>query len=194
MDSVFLISKQTGKVAWKIGGASYSKDGAPLIEVKNDPLGGFFRQHDARFLPDGTISMFDDQTGVTGPARGLVLSYDLSTNTASVAWQFQGKGPSLAMGSLRVLPDGSRTIGWGFLPGAPALTEVDAKGAVHREVTLTGATTRTAVRRCPSPSSTSTSCGRPRAARTERHCDFRSCSCICFFWASTSTASGGPLS
>jgi hypothetical protein len=129
MDSIFLINKSTGAVMWKMGGSTYTKDGAPFVQVMGDPLGGFFRQHDARFQSDGTISVFDDQTDRPGPARALVLSYDLTSNTASIVWQYRGASPISSMGSVTLLADGSRVIGWGTAGGSnPSFSEVTESG------------------------------------------------------------------
>ena len=129
MDSIFLVSKATGAVVWKMGGAAYTKEGAPYIQVTGDPMGSFVQQHDARFLPNGDISMFDDQSVSSYPWRAVVYSYDLTTGTATMVWQYQGTATSAMMGSFRVLGDGSRVIGWG-LGGAPdlAFSEVDVNG------------------------------------------------------------------
>jgi hypothetical protein len=129
MDSVFLVSKASGNVVWKMGGSPYTKDGAAYLQVTGDPQTAFYRQHDARFLPDGQISVFDDATDTPGRARGVVYSYDVSAGTASFVWQYAGAVSSAAMGSFRVMPDGSRIIGWGE-GGTPQLvfTEVDASG------------------------------------------------------------------
>jgi hypothetical protein len=126
LDAVSLVSHETKKVIWKIGGTTYNKDGAAHITVTGDALGGFFRQHDARFQPGGTVSMYDDQTGKPGPSRGLLLSYDVDAGTAAVAWQYQGTGPVFSQGSLTILADGSHVIGWGA--GVPAFTEVTLDG------------------------------------------------------------------
>ena len=133
MDSVFMVSRTTGKVLWKMGGTTASQDDAPYIALVDDPLTSFHRQHDVRILPDGTISMFDDQTATAGPARALIVSYDVAAGTAKVAWQYQGTMTSLAMGSFRILEDGSRVIGWGvgwgiLGPSNRAFTEVDEAG------------------------------------------------------------------
>jgi hypothetical protein len=129
MDALFLISKTTGKVMWKMGGAPYNKDGATLVQVTGDPLNGFYRQHDARFQPDGTISLFDDQTSMPGPARAIVVSYDTDAATASIVWQYAGTASVSAMGSFDILPDGSRVVGWGLQGGGnPTFTEVDQNG------------------------------------------------------------------
>jgi hypothetical protein len=129
MDSVFLVSKATGDVVWKMGGAAYTRDGATYLTVTGDPQTSFYRQHDARFLPNDQISLFDDATSMPSPARGVIYSYDVSAGTATFVWQHAGAVASAAMGSFRVLPDGSRIIGWGE-GGTPQLvfTEVDASG------------------------------------------------------------------
>ena len=136
MSSIFYIEKSTGKVLWKMGGATYSKDGATYVSVA-DP---FALQHDARFQPDwssasgggsGHISLFDDESYTTTPARAVV--YDVAvgdagaTGTATVSWQYKGATSSVAMGSFRIMPDGSRVIGWGLVQGG-GFTEVDAAG------------------------------------------------------------------
>lgn len=129
MDSIFLVSRATGQVLWKMGGSSYTKEGAPFLQVSGDSMGGFHRQHDARFQPDGTISLFDDETSLPGPARALVVSYDVVAGTASVVWQYSGTGSVGAMGSFDILPDGSRVIGWGTQEGGnPTFTEVTPSG------------------------------------------------------------------
>ncbi len=145
MNSIFYVEKSTGRVLWKMGGAQASKDGATYVSVA-DP---FAEQHDARFQPDwsagcgggsGHISLFDDESYLPNPARAVV--YDVvvggpdagtcggagsATGTATVSWQRKGATSSLAMGSFRILPDGSRVIGWGLTPGA-GFTEVDFGG------------------------------------------------------------------
>lgn len=153
MDSVFYVDRPSGKVLWKMGGATASKDGATYVAV-SDP---FFRQHDARLQPgwspscnggSGQVSVFDDETQAPGPARGVV--YDVvvgggdggstdcdggpaidggTPGQATVAWQYKGKATTAATGSFRISQDGSRVIGWG-LGGAPdlAFTEVDVNG------------------------------------------------------------------
>jgi hypothetical protein len=142
MDSVFYIDRSTGKVLWKMGGATYSKDGATYVAMR-DP---FFRQHDARLLPGwstecggghGQLSVFDDESSRSQPARAAVYDVNVGEGQgtecgpvgATLAWAHPGSENSVFMGSFRILPDGSRTIGWGQ-GGAPGLvfSEVDAWG------------------------------------------------------------------
>jgi hypothetical protein len=136
MSSVFYVDKTTGKIVWKMGGSAYTKDNATYIPVA-DP---FEEQHDARLQPGwsestgrGQVSVFDDDSSGSAPARGLVLDVrtgaDGATPGATVAWQYKTKGRSGNRGSFRIYPDGSRVIGWGE-NATPHLvfTEVDAKG------------------------------------------------------------------
>jgi hypothetical protein len=141
MDSVFYIDRADGKVLWKMGGSPYSKDGALYVPVADT----FQRPHDARLQPGwspttsggrGQISFFDDETDSSKPARAV--AYDVTalpdapgyiTTGATVAWQYKGASAIQLNGSFRILPDGSRVIGWGT-GGEPGLvfTEVDDKG------------------------------------------------------------------
>jgi hypothetical protein len=134
MNSIFYVERLTGTVLWKMGGSTYTKDNAIYIPVA-DP---FIEQHDARLQPgwseaDGTgqISVFDDQSGTTAPARGLLLDVktgaDGATPGATVAWQYKSVANSSDRGSFRISPDGSRVIGWGTIRNV-TFTEVDVEG------------------------------------------------------------------
>ena len=130
LDSVFFIAKQTGKIVWKLGGARYSKDGAQLLTMLDAPKATFFRQHDARFLADGGISLFDDQTAMPAVARGAEYRLDFAAGTAQLTMQYPGPTSSLAMGSFRHYDDGSRVVCWGFpSTGLLAMSEFNAAGA-----------------------------------------------------------------
>ncbi|HEX7667519.1 MAG TPA: aryl-sulfate sulfotransferase, partial [Polyangiaceae bacterium] len=131
-NSVFYIDRSTGKILWKLGGTATNKDGATPIVVQNDPEGTFSMQHDARFLANGHVSLFDDHgAGFLGEvARGVEYSIDHTTDTATVAWQFLGSATSTFMGSTRRGDDGDTVIGWGGLTvGTTMLTEVNSTGA-----------------------------------------------------------------
>jgi hypothetical protein len=140
LDSVFYVDKTSGKVLWKMGGPSASKDEASYVPVA-DP---FHRQHDARLLPGwssacggrGQISMFDDESFEAAPARGVVYDVDVGepgsgcgSAAASVAWEFSGLMSSQYMGSFRIASDGSRVIDWGT---------AGTRGRIFTEVDLAG--------------------------------------------------------
>lgn len=148
LDAVFLISKATGSIVWKLSGAPSNKDGAKIIATTAD--GAFYRQHDARFLPNGQISLFDDQTSMPGPARGIAYALDLDRRLAEITWQYAGPASSLAMGSTRIGADGDAIIGWG-LPSAGSLvfSEVNAANADVLDVSFDSATSYRAVKAPP---------------------------------------------
>jgi hypothetical protein len=144
MDSLFYIDRSTGAVLWKMGGSTFSKDGAAYVPVSD----AFHRQHDGRLQPGwssacsghGQISLFDDETATSDLARAVL--YDVTVGAsqgtercaaagATVAWQYRGASASGYMGSFRVLGDGSRVIGWGDNgDDGRTLTEVDLDGRV----------------------------------------------------------------
>ncbi len=127
------VRRSDGKVQWKLGGTPTNKDGAELMTIANDPDGGTLMQHDARFLPDGHVTVFDNRNLTDGhAARGLELSLDHTTHTAQIVWSFDAPTgfPSCCMGDVRVMPDDERVIGWGNLysPGGLVFSDLDANG------------------------------------------------------------------
>jgi hypothetical protein len=130
LDAILQISKSTQQVMWKLGGTAYNKDGAQILTIMNDPEMSIYGQHDARFRPNGGISLFDDHSFATGAARGLEYALDLNAGTAELVWQYQGTANSFATGSFRRYADGSNVIGWGYFNGTPNLvfSEVDDAG------------------------------------------------------------------
>jgi hypothetical protein len=128
-NAIFYISRSTSKVIWKLGGSAYSKDGAMLFAPQEDPETTFSLQHDARFRPNGNVSLFDDHGASAGVARGVEYAIDTTGGWAGVVWQFLGKGQSQFEGSFRRYDDGESVIGWGYVPNDPrVVTEVDAEG------------------------------------------------------------------
>ena len=128
MDAVWYIDKASGTIVWKMGGAPYSKDGAQIIRLVGDPETTFNHQHDARFQPNGDVSLFDDHTNLSGPARGVEYAIDFTSGTATVVWQYAAAGNTTAMGSFRRYADGSNVIAWGLSSNPAMFTEVDDQG------------------------------------------------------------------
>lgn len=60
LDAVYKVVKASGNIAWKLGGTTRPES----LVVVDDPVftagGSFSGQHDARLLPDGTVTVFDN--------------------------------------------------------------------------------------------------------------------------------------
>ncbi len=129
--AAFYIDRTSGNVLWKVGGAPTNKDGAQIIKVGSDANGPFNMQHDARFLPNGDVSLFDDHGAVpnSGVARGVEYAIDHTANTANEVWQFLGTEEAQYEGSFRRYADGESVIGWGEIgPDPRVVSEIDPAG------------------------------------------------------------------
>ncbi|MFM8303455.1 MAG: arylsulfotransferase family protein [Actinomycetota bacterium] len=126
----------TGIIDWKIGGSSTPAS----LTVVGDSSGGpvFGGQHDARLLPDGTVTVYDNGTLLNRPPRALRFAIDLTARTATVIENVaDSRVPgSACCGSARRLPGGNWVAGWGgtavaaeLTPqGSPVLTVQSAPG------------------------------------------------------------------
>lgn len=146
-NALFYIDRATGNILWKVGGSAYSKDGATYVRVVDDPQTSFNMQHDARLLPNGDITVFDDHGATPGVARGAEYAIDHQANTATLAFQFLGTAQSQYEGSFRRYADGDSVISWGYIPtDSRILTEIDANGADVFDVAFAGQVSYRAVK------------------------------------------------
>lgn len=142
LNAVWYIDKSSSKIVWKMGGKPYSKDGAQLIQVVGDPEITFNSQHDARFQPNGDVSLFDDHSVKPGGARGVEYALDFTKGTATFVQQFPATAASTAMGSFRRYSDGFIVVDWGLAPTNPAaFTEFDEQGNDLLDVSFGGDST-----------------------------------------------------
>jgi hypothetical protein len=119
--AVYDIDHQTGAVNWRLGG-----------KRSTFALGrgvSFAWQHDARILPDGTVTVFDD--GALPPvhkqSRGIRLTLDTTHRTASLLKEYD-HSPSLLAGfegNMQTLSGGDVFLGWGQ---QPYFTELNPHG------------------------------------------------------------------
>jgi hypothetical protein len=112
LDAVYKIDRRTGRIVWKLGGTRTPE----RLNVVGDPLGRFplGAQHDARFLTDGTISIYDNRSELRQPPR--VVRYRIN-EPAGRARLVQAIGErrtpnSLCCGSARRVGR-SWVVGWG---------------------------------------------------------------------------------
>ncbi len=109
--TIYKINKPTKNIIWQLGGKQTSFTIASVAE--------FSWQHDARFLPNNLVSMFDDNSdgsSVPGPpSHGLILQLDLINMTASL-YRSYFHDPNITVasqGNVESLPNGNKFVGWG---------------------------------------------------------------------------------
>jgi hypothetical protein len=121
--AAYEIDHLSGAVLWRLGGKRPSfKMGAGT---------GFAWQHDVRWQPNGTLTIFDDGAVPKAHSQSRAIREQIDWKNHSVA--LVGRyvhTPALLTGSqgnFQVLPDGNSFVGWGELP---YLTEYNAAGQV----------------------------------------------------------------
>jgi Arylsulfotransferase (ASST) len=131
MDSVFYVERPSGRVLWKMGGKTFSIDGATYVPVA-DP---FHRQHDARLQPgwsstcsgagaSGQVSLFDDETAEVGPARAVLYDVHVGApvlNDAGDAGMSSLEGGSPDCGTVTDAGVSAATLAWQY-KGAASVT------------------------------------------------------------------------
>jgi hypothetical protein len=113
--AVYKIDRESGEVIWRLGGKK--------SDFEMGPGTRFAFQHDARRLPDGTISIFDNGSLVfengtpkaVEESRAIVLELDEERMRASLVREYThpDKQYADAAGNTQVLPNGNVFVGWG---------------------------------------------------------------------------------
>jgi hypothetical protein len=112
LDAVYKIDKSTGGIVWKLGGTTRPAS----LNVLGDPFAYTFGgQHDARLLPDGTMTVFDNRTELGTPPRAVRFRIDEATGTARLLQSIIDPNvpASQCCGSARRLGNGDWLIDWG---------------------------------------------------------------------------------
>jgi hypothetical protein len=122
-DAIYDVARSDGHVIWKLGGTGTPRS----LQIVGDGGPDFGGQHDIRALPDGTITLHDNGTGLHRPPRALRFSIDQQARTATLVEQIADPLPedSPCCGSARKLPGGHWVISWG---GTHLITEQTATG------------------------------------------------------------------
>jgi Arylsulfotransferase (ASST) len=108
--TAYLISGTTGQIAWRLGG-----------KMSSFTIGqgaAFAWQHDVELLPDGTVSVFDneDTPPEASESKALDISLDAASHSATLVDEraYPGRGilaPS--QGDVQLLANGDDFVGWG---------------------------------------------------------------------------------
>ncbi|MEA2124165.1 MAG: hypothetical protein QOI80_947, partial [Solirubrobacteraceae bacterium] len=117
VSAVYLVRRSDGRILWKLGGTRRKES----LTIKGDRfdhqnLGG---QHDARLLPDGSVSVHDNgEFRHHGVPRILRFRINTSRRTATLVQELTDKrvGPSYCCGSAERLSHGHWLVDWGANP------------------------------------------------------------------------------
>jgi hypothetical protein len=117
MDGVFRVNRNAdavhaeGQVEWTFG-TPPSTDGAKVLTVVGDPLGGPKRPHDARLNGD-VLTMLDNRANTGQPPRAVAYRIDVAAGTATMLWEFRNPTPGgSTLGSTQQTAD-SVVVNWG---------------------------------------------------------------------------------
>jgi len=137
-DAVYGIDRDSGEIAWKLGGTETAESLRIVGDPAARPFGG---QHDARIAADGTLSVYDN--GKDRPRRPRVAFYRLEPRRGRAVYLGRLNDPAVrtshCCGSARQLPDGGWLVSWG---DNPLVTGFDPEGRVAFRLRLAASTFR----------------------------------------------------
>jgi Arylsulfotransferase (ASST) len=109
LSEITKINLKTGDIIWRFGGKANQ-----FKLIGGQP---FAFQHDVRQLPNGDITIFDNQGTQQNPAtsHGLEYKLDEKNRTATQVWEYTHTPPVFAtfMGDTQRLSDGNTFLDWG---------------------------------------------------------------------------------
>lgn len=120
--ALYKLDGKTGSVKWRLNGKLSD------FAVAQDAQ--FSWQHDARFQPDGRLSIFDDGAGTYKTekrSRGIIVNVNDTAKTVELdrAYVLPGDVLSSSQGSVRILSNSNVFVGWG---SSPYLSEYSKEG------------------------------------------------------------------
>jgi hypothetical protein len=130
LDEVTKINRNTGEITWRLGGKASS------FTFTNDP--GFRFQHDARRLPDGHLTVYDNRTGLSPRySRGVEYALDEVAMTATLVREVRNTPDTYGgyLGNMQALSNGNMVVGWGS-SSIPVMTEFAPDGRKLFELSM----------------------------------------------------------
>jgi hypothetical protein len=108
--ATYLIDGTTGALIWRLGGKQSSFALGTGVS--------FAWQHDAELLPDGTISLFNNEASPAEAkeSSALDIALDSAAGTATLVHQFTYPGQGIlseSQGDVQLLANGDSFVGWG---------------------------------------------------------------------------------
>ncbi len=120
----YQLQRGSGKILWRLGGNKSSFAMGPGTKVA--------WQHDARMLPDGELTFFDDGANppIHSQSRAVRIKLDLKHRRAQLTKAYTHSDPPLlaaSQGNAQTLSDGNMLVGYG---GSPAISEFAKDGSL----------------------------------------------------------------
>ncbi len=113
----------SGDVLWRLGGNRSSFAMGPGTKTA--------WQHDARLLPSGEVTMFDNGSNppVHSRSRAVRIALDFKTHEARLRSVYTHPNPllSVSQGNVQTLADGNAVVGYGAIP---EISEYDKSGSL----------------------------------------------------------------
>lgn len=109
--TIYRINKPTKTILWELGGKHSD------FTISNEAQ--FSWQHDAHFLSNHQISLYDDNSNgsstPTTPSHGLILQLDFTDMTASLyrSYYHDPNISASSQGNVQTLDNGNKFVGWG---------------------------------------------------------------------------------
>jgi len=128
--AAYMISTSAGGTVWTLGGKHSSFTLGPGMR--------FAWEHDVEVLPEGNVSIFDDEDSPpeSNQSRAIVIALDQATHTATLARQLIHPGVRIltaSQGNAEALPENEEFVGWGEVGYA---SEFSAAGALDFDMHL----------------------------------------------------------
>ncbi len=122
--AAYRIEAGSGRILWRLGGNKSSFKMGPGTQTA--------WQHDARMLPNGEITIFDDgaNPAVHSQSRAIREKLDLAAHEATLTASYTHPSPPLlaaSQGNVQTLPNGDAVVGYG---GVPEISEYSASGSL----------------------------------------------------------------
>ena len=131
MNELTKIDRQTGDVLWRLGLNAANNQFSFPNETR-----GWSHQHDARILPNGHLTVFDNGNNLSPQySRALEFVLDEENLVATKVWEYRHSPDVYGgfMGNVQRHADGSTTIGWGGTPTNPTMTDLHPDGTIAAE-------------------------------------------------------------
>jgi hypothetical protein len=130
---VVKINRETGEIVWRLGGKHSD------FEFIDD--GGFSYQHDARWLPDDHLLLFDNGNKHENKfSRAVEYAIDEVDKTVTKVWEYRHQPDIFGqfMGNAQRLPNGNTLIGWGGPQTVASEVTPDGKRILDLEIGAPG--------------------------------------------------------